>query len=129
MEIEDDALAVYSYAGSNWNLGSEDSRRLEAIPGSFTISKAALEEPRIRLVRKRVSKHHKQVVEKRIPHFPDTHRHLADGGIVLDEPCGVDSLEDTGDGRLPRIADILIVRVYLHYMKDGALPKEESFLQ
>ena len=114
LEIEDSSFAVYSYTGSNWNLGSEERRRLETIPGSFTIAKTALEEPEIRLVRERTSKHQRRIIEKRIPHFPAINQHLADGGIVLDEPCGIDSLESVGDGRLPSVANRLVVHVYIY---------------
>ena len=129
-ELEDDAVVIYSYRGEDWNLPKEERGRLEAIPGMFTIQKSTLEEPEIHVKRGRVSKRRKGLIEKRIPRTPDIVGHVRDGGITIDEPCGVDAFDPSPYyGDVPRCAYILLSHVFKHYMMTGELPENEEFIQ
>ena len=92
------------------------------------VKKSALEEPEIRTKRGRISKHRKGFVNVRVPHCPDIEAHLRDGGITIDEACGVDALvPDSADADVPVCANALLFRVFFHYMMNGELPDCEMF--
>lgn len=86
--------------------------------------------PLVIIKRGRVSKHRKGLIEKRIPHTPDIAGHIRDGGITIDEPCGVDAIDPSPYyGDAPRCALILLFHVFEHYMMTGELPENEEFIQ
>lgn len=126
-ELEDDEVTVYSYRGDDWGLPEEERARLREAEGVFTILKSALEEPEVRVERGRLSRHRRGTVERRVPHLPDIDSHLADGGVTIDTPCGVDELSILGGGRAV-VAWGLIARIFMLYMQRGALPEEDAFV-
>ena len=129
LEAEDDHAAVYSYRGENWNLSRDVRNELGSVAGSFTVMKNSLEEAEVVAKRCKVNGR-KKTVAKRVFHSPDVVSHIKRGDVVLDEPCGVDRLEMEESGHaLPRTARHLIAHVYERYMRDGALPEVEEFLQ
>lgn len=130
LEAEDENTAIYSYTGENWNIPEELASELEGIEGSFVISKRSLEEPEIHVKKQRVGKGKNRVVEKVITHTPDISKHLSDGDITIESLCGVDRMESDETGTdLPRVVRHLLHHVYEHYMKEGALPAKDAFIQ
>ena len=130
LEIEDACSFVYIYSGRNWNLPKDEADALEADEGFFTIRKDALEEPEIHSKVVRSPGARRTRWTKIVPHFPNIGQHLDDGGIVIDELCGVDKRESGETGtRLPRIVHNLLVSIFVRYMIDGKVPDRESFIQ
>ena len=85
--------------------------------------------------RVRKSKKHKRVVSKVIPHFPDVWAHIRDGGIVVDELCGLDAYERglgirwTADGDHPSTLTSVLIDIYWRYMLEGELPRRGGFVR
>lgn len=130
MEEEDEKIAIYSYRGDDFRLDNGTRNALRSECGMFTISKDALEEPEIRVERGRISKHRKGYLEKRVPHIPDIIHHIRTGEITIDVLCGVDRLErdEHPEKECPSpIAYTLLVRLFVWYMAEGSLPKEDAF--
>ena len=129
-EAEDGGAAIYSYTGTNANLPRSEWDRLEAIIGSFTIRKDALEEPEIHVRRVRKPSGRRVIEQKVVTHVPNLREHMRDGGIVVDELCGADRIEFEGTGDpLPRILRQLLYAIYKSYMLKSELPETEAFIQ
>ena len=126
-ELEDEEAVIYSYRVEDWGLPEEVRSEVEPVEGMFTIQKSALEEPEIRIERKKISAHRKGFVEKRVPHCPDITAHTEAGEVTVDKLCGIDAMEREAGGHVSW-AEGLIFRVFVLYMINGELPEEDGFL-
>lgn len=126
-EYEDDRAVVYSYRGEDGSLPGEQAEEAASVEGSFTIRKSALEEPEIRIERRKISAHRKGFVEKRVPRCPDISAHIEAGEVTVDKLCGIDAMEREAGGH-GSWAEGLIFRVFVLYMINGELPEEDGFL-
>jgi hypothetical protein len=126
-ELEDEETVIYSYRVKDWGLPDDVRSEVEPVEGMFTIQKSALEEPEIRIERKKISAHRKGFVEKRVPRCPDISAHIEAGEVTVDKLCGIDAMEREAGGH-GSWAEGLIFRVFVLYMINGELPEEEGFL-
>lgn len=126
LEVEDDETAIYSYSGQNFNLGNDKElkERLEAKRGMFTIRKSALVEPEIHS-RVRKTSRGKKLVEKRIVRFPDIGAIIRDGGITIDELCGIDAEGLTYN---MGVYQVLLRNIFEEFQKTGSLPEKAAFI-
>ena len=67
----------------------------------------------------------KKLVEKRIVRFPNIGVVIADGGIVIDELCGID---EAGCTYQNGVCIVLLIRVFEKYQETGALPGMTAFI-
>lgn len=134
MVAEDDHAVIYAYRGEDWNL-PKDMQEEIAFEGSFTISRDALEEPEVRTRRTRRTRRRKDVLSRVVPHFPHVWNHVADGGIVIDDLCGLDIYEQSldikwiADGDHPTVLTDVLIDIYYRYMLEGALPRKGAFVR
>ncbi len=125
LEAQDEKTAIYSYTGENFNLQDKALKAsLESKRGAFTISKASLVEPEIHS-RIRKTPRGKKLVENRIVRFPNVMGIIADGGIVVDELCGID---EAGCTYQNGVYHVLLIRLFEEYQKTGALPETATFI-
>ncbi|MBD9214081.1 MAG: hypothetical protein EGQ22_01055 [Senegalimassilia anaerobia] len=126
LEVEDDEIAIYSYAGEDWNARDEDAcSALESEEGQFTISKSCLIELAMHRKVKRLPDGRKGRVEKAIVRHPDLAGMMDRGDIVVDKLCGVDA---EMSGYRPCIHRCLLRHIFESYQLNGRLPKKEGFV-
>lgn len=126
LEVEDDEIAIYSYAGEDWNARDEDAcSALESEEGQFTISKSCLIELAMHRKVKRLPDGRKGRVEKAIVRHPDLAGMMDRGDIVVDKLCGVDA--EMSGYRLC-IHRCLLRHIFESYQLNGRLPKKEGFV-
>ena len=126
LEVEDTEIAIYSYAGENWNVQDEAIRkRLASTIGQLTIDKSCLIEPELHSKVRKMPNGRKKLVEKMIVRHPDISELISDGSIVVDGLCGVDA--ETSDYR-PRIYMRLLRIIFESYQLNGRLPEKEGLI-
>lgn len=126
LEVEDDAIAIYSYTGENWNVRDEGVRSaLESEEGRFTISKSCLIELAMHRKVERLPDGGKGRVEKAIVKNPDLAEMMDRGDIVVDKLCGVDT---EAFGYRPSIYLCLLRYIFESYQLNGQLPEKEGFV-
>ncbi len=125
LEAQDEKTAIYSYIGENFNLADKALKTsLESKRGLFTISKASLVEPEVHS-RIRKTPRGKKLVEEKIVRLPNVGAIIADGGVVVDELCGID---EAGCTYRNGIYHVLLTRIFEEYQKAGALPETAAFI-
>lgn len=126
LEVEDDAIAIYSYTGENRNVRDEGARSaLKSEEGQLTISKSCLIELAMYRKVKRLPGGRKERVEKTIVRHPDLAGMMDRGDIVVDKLCGVDA---EMSGCRPCIHRCLFRHIFESYQLNGRLPEKEGFV-
>jgi hypothetical protein len=126
LEVEDTEIAIYSYAGENWNVQDEAIRkRLASTIGQLTIDKSCLIEPELHSTVRKMPNGGKKLVEKIIVRHPDISELISDGSIVVDGLCSVDA--EASDYR-PRIYMRLLRIIFESYQLNGRLPEKEGLI-
>lgn len=126
--LEDKDIAIYSYAGENWNDENSKSGDTTLQDGSFIIYKECLEKPEIHIKTKKMPSGRKKTIEKRITHTPDIVKHMENGKIVIEKECK-NAFKRSSNMKLDYIAYCLLVNIFESYQMDGQLPEEERFIQ
>lgn len=128
-ELEDDEIAIYSYAGENWNDGRKSKSGDSFLcDGSFIIYKECLEETEIHRKFKKMPSGRKKIIEKRIPHAPDIIEYVNDKRIIVEKECK-NAFRCGETIPIDYIAYLLILHVIERYQLDGELHEKESFIQ
>lgn len=124
--MEDDEVAIYSYAGENLNDGVSKIGDALLQDGMITIYKRCLKEPEIHSRLRRMPSGKKKLVAKRIPHFPSVDEHIQNGDIMIDKECKNAFCKGYS---FDYIAYRLLVHIFVNYQKKGGLPEKDSFIQ
>lgn len=119
-------IAIYSYAGENWNVQDEAMRkRLESTIGQITIDKSCLIEPELHSKVRRMPNGRKKLVEKRTIRHSDISELISDGSIAVDGLCG--GAAGASDCR-PRIYMWLLRLICESNQLNGRLPEKEGLI-
>lgn len=124
--IEDEAAAIYRYAGEDLNDTTEVRGDIKVLTGEILIHKRCLVEPSIHSRVKRTALHRKTLITKRVIQPFDIEKALKNGDIEILKPCAGEKLQELGTP-LPYFAIRLLHKLFTEYQENGALPEKCGF--
>ena len=127
--MRDENVVHYAYSGENWNDSNSIVGDIDMLDGELIIYKRCLEEPEVHVRVKRLPSGKKSAFKKRVIHIPAIRQHIANGDIIIEKKCENEFQRvGTSEGDC-YLADMLLLKIFEAYQRDGVLPSEKSFLQ
>ena len=127
---QDDTMAIYTYAGENWNdNGKSQENDCDLQDGLIIIYKKCLVEPEIHEKIKKMPSGKKKLIVKRIRKENNIAELIGKGDIVIDKRCKNEFSRSRYNENQHYLAERLIDHIFDRYQDDGMLPIEEYFIQ